>query len=462
MSRLSNRTFDEIKVGATETVSRTLTATDVEALALAAGDVEGFHLEGGSPDDRISAQGASAIALVAGLLNRRLPGPGSAIIGTAFRYSGACHVGDTLTATVTAKARHKRTHTIDFLCTCTNQDGVTLVDGVAMVEAPTERIAYADVATPELILRRNDGFAKLFKRCEALPPVTCAVVHPCDRDSLLGPIEAAKRGLIVPVLVGPEARIRAVARAEGVDLSPFQIVPVEHSHAAAAKAVELARAGHVDALMKGSLHTDELMGAVVSTADGLRTARRISHVFVMDVPTYPRLLMVTDAAINLYPNLEDKVDICQNAIELAHILGIAKPRVAILSAVEMINPRIPGTLDAAALCKMADRGQIEGGILDGPLAFDNAISIEAARTKMIDSPVAGRADILLVPDLEAGNMLAKQLQYLAGADSAGIVLGTRVPIVLTSRSDNVRTRLASAAVMKLVASARRGKLMPKD
>ena len=214
--------------------------------------------------------------------------------------------------------------------------------------------------------------------------------------------------------------------------------------------------------MKGSLHTDELMGAVVSTADGLRTARRISHVFVMDVPTYPRLLMVTDAAINLYPNLEDKVDICQNAIELAHILGIAKPRVAILSAVEMINPRIPGTLDAAALCKMADRGQIEGGILDGPLAFDNAISVEAARTKKIDSPVAGRADILLVPDLEAGNMLAKQLQYLAGADSAGIVLGTRVPIVLTSRSDNVRTRLASAAVMKLVASARRGKLMPKE
>jgi phosphate acetyltransferase len=214
--------------------------------------------------------------------------------------------------------------------------------------------------------------------------------------------------------------------------------------------------------MKGSLHTDELMGAIVSTTDGLRTARRISHVFVMDVPTYPRLLMVTDAAINLYPNLEDKVDICQNAIDLAHILGVAKPRVAILSAVETINPRIPGTLDAAALCKMADRGQIHGGVLDGPLAFDNAISIEAARTKKIGSQVAGRADILLVPDLEAGNMLAKQLQYLAGADSAGIVLGTRVPIVLTSRADNVRTRLASAAVMKLVANARRSKLMPKE
>ena len=462
MSQLSNRTFDEIKLGAIETASRTLTTPDVEALALAAGDVEGFHLEGGTAEDRISAQGAAAVALVAGLLNRRLPGPGSAIIGTAFRYTGACQVGDTLTATVTAKAKHKRTHTIDFACTCTNQHGIKLVDGIAIVQAPTEHIAYADVATPQFILRRNDGFAKLFRQCEGLPPITCAIVHPCDRDSLLGPIEAAKRGLIVPVLVGPEARIRAVARAENVDLSPYQIVPVEHSHAAAAKAVELARAGNDDALMKGSLHTDELMGAVVSGATGLRTERRISHVFVMDVPTYPRLLMVTDAAINLYPTLEDKVDICQNAIDLAHVLGVARPRVAILSAIETINPKIPSTLDAAALCKMADRGQIDGGILDGPLAFDNAISVDAARTKKIGSPVAGRADILLVPDLEAGNMLAKQLQYLAGADSAGIVLGTRVPIVLTSRADNVRTRLASAAVMKIVANERRARLIPKD
>jgi phosphotransacetylase len=462
MSQLSNRTFDEIELGATETVSRTLTTPDVEALALAAGDVEGFHLEGGAPEDRISAQGAAAVALVAGLLNRRLPGPGSAIIGTAVRYTGACQVGDTLTATVTAKAKHRRNHTIDFACTCTNQHGVKLVDGIAMVQAPTEHIAYADVATPQFVLRRNDGFAKLFRQCEGLPPITCAIVHPCDRDSLLGPIEAAKRGLIVPVLVGPEPRIRAVARTEGVDLSPYQVVAVEHSHAAAARAVELARAGHVDALMKGSLHTDELMGAVVSGETGLRTARRISHVFVMDVPTYPRLLMVTDAAINLYPTLEDKVDICQNAIDLAHVLGVAKPRVAILSAVETINPKIPSTLDAAALCKMADRGQIDGGILDGPLAFDNAISVEAARTKKIGSTVAGRADVLLVPDLEAGNMLAKQLLYLAGADSAGIVLGTRVPIVLTSRADNVRARLASAAVMKIVASERKSRLIPKE
>ena len=455
MRDFTNRTFDEIEVGATETVSRTLTATEVEALALAAGDVEGFHVEGGDTGDRLSAQGAAAVAIVAGLLNRRLPGPGSAIVGTKFRYAGECRVGDTLTATVTAKARHTKEHRIDFECRCSNQDGEVLVDGVATVQAPVKRIAYADVATPELILRRNDVFAKLFKRCEGLPPVTCAVVHPCDRDSLAGPIEAAKRGLIVPVLVGPEAKIRAIARAERIDISSFEIVPVEHSHAAAEKAVELARAGHVDALMKGSLHTDELMAAVVPSATGLRTARRISHVFVLDVPAYPRLLLVTDAAINLFPTLEDKVDICQNAIDLAHTLGIAKPKVAILSAVETINPKIPSTLDAASLCKMADRGQITGGVLDGPLAFDNAISIEAARTKMIDSPVAGTADILLVPDLEAGNMMVKQLQYLAGADSAGIVCGTRVPIVLTSRADNVRARLASTAVLKLVAHERR-------
>ncbi len=461
MRDFTNRTFDEIAVGATETISRTLTATDVEALALATGDVEGFHLEGGTADDRFCAQGAAAIALVAGVLNRRLPGPGSAIVGTRFHYAGACRAGDTLTATVTAKARHVQEQRIDFDCRCTNQNGEVLAKGIATVAAPTERIAYADVATPELILRRNDAFARLLKRCESLPAVTCAVIHPCDRDSLAGPIEAARRELIVPVLVGPEAKIRAVARAEGIDVSPYQIVSVEHSHAAAEKGVELARAGHVDALMKGSLHTDELMAAVVPSATGLRTARRISHVFVMDVPAYPRLLLVTDAAINLYPTLEDKVDICQNAIELAHILGIAKPKVAILSAVETINPKIPGTLDAAALCKMADRGQITGGLLDGPLAFDNAISAAAARTKRIDSAVAGQADILLVPDLEAGNMMVKQLQYLAGADSAGIVCGTRVPIVLTSRADNVRARLASTAVLKLVAHERRGRLLPK-
>ena len=312
-----------------------------------------------------------------------------------------------------------------------------------------------DLAPPQLIVHQHDAFGRLLKRCEGLAPVTCAIVHPCDRDSLLGPIEAARRKLIVPVLVGPEAKIRAVAAAEKVDLAPYRIVPTEHSHDSATRAVAMARAGEVEALMKGSLHTDELMGAVVASATGLRTGRRISHVFALDVPAYPRPLMVTDAAINIFPDLDVKADIVQNAIGLAHVLGIAEPKVAILAAVETVNSKMQSTLDAAALCKMADRGQITGGLLDGPLAFDNAVSEEAARIKKIVSPVAGRADILLAPDLEAGNMMAKQLQYLAGADSAGIVLGTRVPIVLTSRADSVRGRLASTALMALVAAANR-------
>jgi phosphotransacetylase len=346
-------------------------------------------------------------------------------------------------------------------CNCVNQTGDELVTGTVMVVAPTKRVVYAEVVPPELSLRRGDAFASLFKSCENLPPVSCAIVHPCDRDSLMGPIEAARRKLIVPVLIGPTEKIRAVARENDVDVTPYRIVSVEHSHAAAAKAVELARAGEVEALMKGSLHTDELLGEVVPSGTGLRTARRISHVFVMDVPSYPRMLMITDAAVNIYPKLKEKVDIVQNAIDLAHILGIAQPKVAILSAIETVNPEIESTLDAAALCKMADRGQITGGVIDGPLAFDNAINAQAAETKKIRSPVAGQADILLVPDLEAGNMLAKQLEYLAGAEGAGIVMGARVPIVLTSRADSVRTRLASTAVLALVAHARRIATGPK-
>ncbi len=319
-----------------------------------------------------------------------------------------------------------------------------------------------ETGTPQLILRRTDKYAKLMKKCEGIPPVTCAVAHPCDHDSLLGPIEAAKLGLIDPILVGPEDKIRAIAKTEGIDLSPYRIVSTEHSHASAEKAVALVRAGEAEALMKGSLHTDELMSAVVSSANGLRTSRRISHVFIMDVPTHPTPLAITDAAINIAPTLEDKVHIAQNVIDLVHVLGVPQPKLAILSAVETVNPKIPSTIEAAALCKMADRGQITGAILDGPLAFDNAINEQAAKTKKISSPVAGKADILLVPDLEAGNMLAKQLQYLAGADAAGIVLGARVPIVLTSRADNVRTRLASIAVMKLVAHAKRTAAQPVD
>jgi phosphate acetyltransferase len=377
-----------------------------------------------------------------------------------FRFASFLTVGDEVSATLLPVEKIGADHLVVFDCRVVNQNGEDVLTGRATVRAPTERQRRGDLTATEMIFRRTDVFAKILRACEGIPPVTTAVVHPCDRDSLRGAIEAAERKLILPVLVGPEARIRSLAASEGLDLAPWRVVGTEHSHAAAQKAAELARTGEVEGLMKGSLHTDELMSMVVAASSGLRTSRRISHVFLMDVPSYPRMLLVTDAAINIAPDARTKADIAQNAIDLARVLGVDVPKVAVLAAVETVNADMQATVDAAMLCKMADRGQITGGLIDGPLAFDNAVSEHAARTKHIVSPVAGRADILLVPDLEAGNMVAKQLQYLAGADSAGIVLGARVPIVLTSRADSVRTRLASAAVMKLLAHARRHEPVP--
>jgi len=307
-------------------------------------------------------------------------------------------------------------------------------------------------------MNRTPGTGKyeaLLAKCRGLEPVPTAVAHPCEATALESAVEAGEQGLIRPILVGPEAKIREIAAAHNIQLGQLRIVDAPHSHAAAAQAVALVRQGEAELLMKGSLHSDELLGAVVAKETGLRTGRRVSHVFIMDVPTYHKVLVVTDAAINITPTLEDKVDICQNAIDLAVSLGIARPKVAILAAVETVNSKMQTTLDAAALCKMAQRGQITGGELDGPLAFDNAISKEAARIKGIESEVAGDPDILLVPDLEAGNMLAKQLTFLANADSAGLVLGARVPIILTSRADTVRSRIASCGVAVLAAHARR-------
>ena len=311
-----------------------------------------------------------------------------------------------------------------------------------------------------LIQERETGTGKyeqLLLRCSSLEPIPTAVAHPCDETSLSGAVEAAEKGLIVPILVGPRAKILSTADSAGLDVRSIQIVDAPHSHASATKAVELLREAKAEILMKGSLHTDELMAAVVSRDGGLRTARRISHAFVMDVPTYHKVLIVTDGAINIAPTLEDKVDICQNAIDLAVSLGCEWPKVAILAAVETVTSKMPATIDAAALCKMAERGQIKGATLEGPLAFDNAISKQAAKTKGIISDVAGDPDILLAPDLEAGNILAKQLTFLANADSAGLVLGARVPIILTSRADSVRSRIASCAVAMLAAHARRKK-----
>jgi phosphate acetyltransferase len=305
------------------------------------------------------------------------------------------------------------------------------------------------------VAHTHEKYQRLIDTCKALPPTKVAVAHPCDESSLSGAMDAAKMGLIVPILVGPKQKIEATAKKFGIDLGTTEIVDAPYSHASAARAVELVREGRAEALMKGSLHTDELMGAVVRRDTGLRTARRVSHCFVMDVPSYSETLIITDAAVNIAPTLRDKVDIIQNAIDLAHALRFPEVRVALLSAMETINTDVPSTIEAGALCKMADRGQITGAILDGPLALDNAISLESVAIKKINSPVAGRANVLVVPDLESGNMLAKSLSFLAGADAAGIVLGARVPIILTSRADSVMTRLASCAVAVLVASARR-------
>jgi phosphate acetyltransferase len=303
--------------------------------------------------------------------------------------------------------------------------------------------------------RRHEKFERLLAQAQRHPPLPTAIAHPCDETSLESAVEAARLNLIAPILVGPVERIRSVAAAAGQDIGPFEIVDAPYSQESARAAVELVRTGRAEALMKGSLHTDELMAAVVARDAGLRTARRISHCFIMDVPGHPTPLVVTDAAVNIAPTLEDKVDIVQNAIDMAHALSGGEVRVAILSAMETVNPKVPSTIEAAALCKMADRGQITGALLDGPLALDNAISPEAAATKNIASPVAGRANVLVVPDLEAGNMLAKSMSFLSGADAAGIVLGARVPIMLTSRADVLLTRLASCAVASLLAASRR-------
>ena len=456
---IENRTFDEITVGESASLRRTLTKDDIALFAVMSGDVNPAHLDEpyaeASMFHRIIGHGMWGGALISTVLGTQLPGPGTIYLGQDLRFRKPVGIGDTVTVTVTAKEKRADKHMVTFDCVCVNQGGEQVITGTAVTMAPTEKIRRPRAALPEIRLQRHDKYQQLIARCSALAPIPTAVVHPCDRAALEGAIRAAEARLITPVLVGPEAEIRAVAAREGLDVAGYEIVAAEHSRAAAATAVALARAGKVEALMKGSLHTDELMHEVTAAETGLRTARRISHAFVMDVPAYDQPIIITDAAINIFPKLDDKRDICQNAIDLAHCLGVDQPRVAILSAVETVTGKIPSTLEAAALCKMADRGQITGGLVDGPLAFDNAVSEAAAREKHIVSPVAGKANILLVPDLEAGNMLAKQLTFMSGADAAGIVLGARIPIVLTSRADNLRTRLASSAVAVLVAHARR-------
>jgi phosphotransacetylase/acyl dehydratase len=461
MEQIENRTFDEIQPGDTASLVRTLTYKDIEVFAIMSGDINPTHVDDAFAKSdmfhEIVAHGMWAGALISTVLGTQLRGPGTVYVDQTLHFHRPVGLGDTITVTVTATKKVEETHSVILDCRASNQRNEDVITGTAEVAAPTEKASRPRVLLPEIELRQKGrGYARLIEMTRDLDPIRTAVVHPVDTPSLLGAVEAARANLILPILVGPEPKIRAAATQAGLDLSPYEIVPTEHSNAAAVQAVAMARAGKVEALMKGALHTDELMHAVVNHDLGLRTDRRISHVFAIDAPGYPRPLFVTDAAINIYPTLTDKRDIIQNAIDLAHSLGIPKPRVAILSAIETVTEGIRSTLDAAALCKMADRGQITGGILDGPLAFDNAVSAEAAKTKGIISPVAGRADIFVVPDLEAGNMLAKQLEYLAEADVAGIVLGARVPIILTSRSDATLARLGSCAIALLLARHKTG------
>jgi phosphotransacetylase/acyl dehydratase len=455
---IENRTFDEIDVGDHASLVRTLAQRDIELFAAMSGDVNPAHMD---PDyartdlfHRVIAHGMWGGALVSTVLGTELPGPGTVYLSQDLHFSRPIGLGDTVTVTVTAREKFADTHRIVFDCRCINQRGEDVILGTAEVQAPVEKVRRPRIELPEVRLGNHDRFRELMARAAFGSSIATAIVHPCDDVSLGAAIDAARAGLIVPILVGPAAKIHAAAQQAGLDISGYRIVDTPHSHAAAARAVALVRNGEARLLMKGALHTDELMHAVVAADTGLRTERRLSHVYLMDVPGYARPLLVTDAAINIAPSLADKRDIIQNAIDLALIMGMKTPRVAVLSAVETVNPAIPSTVDAAALCKMAERGQISGGIVDGPLAFDNAVSPEAAREKGIVSPVAGLADILVVPDLESGNMLAKQLTFLAGADAAGIVMGARVPIILTSRADSPRTRVASCAVAVLVVRSR--------
>lgn len=457
---IENVIYDEITVGQSARLLRTLTLADIQAFASVSGDVNPLHLDAAYANETLFhgmiAHGMWGGALISALLGTQFPGPGTIYLEQVLHFSKPVRVGDTLTVTVTVVSKDDANKHVELDCQVVNQKGARVLHGIAKVLAPTEKVRLPRVNAPLIQLFDPEArFKDLLALSDGMPAVRCAVVHPCDAESLSGAMDSASYGLIVPVLIGPEVRIRHIAREAGIDLAQTEIISVPHSHAAAEKAADMAAKGEIEILMKGSLHTDELIHAVLAQPS-LRTGRRMSHVFRFDVPLYSKPLLITDAALNIRPNLQEKVDIIQNAIDFARILGVVTPKVAILSAVETVNANIPSTLDASALCKMADRGQITGGVLDGPLAFDNAISAHAAQIKHIKSVVAGDADILAVPDLESGNMLAKQLEYLAGASGAGLVLGARVPIALTSRADGPMARVSSALLAQLAAyNARR-------
>ena len=452
---IESKTFDEIAVGDTATTDHVLTQDDAMAFASISGFTavlsqdEVIERTGGIPPTGPNMWCAS---LISGLFSMHIPGPGVTLTSISLAFHNRIHVGDRILVQIKVTAKDDASQVVSFDCEAHNGAGLSIFTGTAQAIPPTKKLRWSTLPVPQLIVNNPyRRYNEMIARATAKPAVRTAIAWPCDEVSLGGAIQAYKDKLIVPVLVGAEDKIREVAKALNLSLDGVRIVDISDSRSAAARAVELARKGEVEMLMKGSLHTDEIMGAVVSREGGMRTGRRISHVFALDVPMYHKTLFVTDAAINIQPDLETKISILQNAIDMMLTLEVVNPKVAILSAVESVNPAIPSTLDAAALCKMVDRGQITGAIVDGPLAFDNAISSDAARIKNIKSKVAGDVDLLMVPNLEAGNILFKELQYLAGALAAGVVVGAKVPIVLTSRADGELARMASCALGVLLA-----------
>ena len=457
---LTSKTYDDINIGDSANLTRTLTQKDIQLFAIVTGDMNPAHLdEAYAKTDifhQIIGHGMWTGSMFSSLLGMQLPGLGTIYLSQTLKFLRPVKLGDTITAAVKVIAKDEKHKRVTLATICANQNGDHVLEGEALVLPPAERVSWKVTELPEIQVKieGHDYEQWLINKASNQKPLKTAVVHPVDILSLSGATQAAQAGIIEPVLIGSIEKIQKVADDAHIDISKYQIFDTPHSHAAAAAAVKMARDGDVEAIMKGKIHTDELMEAVVAKEGGLRTKRRISHVFMLDVPSYPKPLFLTDAAINISPNLMDKVDIVQNAVDLFTALGFGIPKVAILSAVETVNENIPSTLDATALCKMADREQITGAILDGPLAFDNAISREAATVKGIKSEVAGDADILVVPDIESGNMLYKELRYFSGVQGAGIALGAKVPIILTSRASDARNRMVSSALALLYARAK--------
>ncbi len=454
---LVGRSWDDIKVGESASVTRVCTPNDLIVFAHASGNFNPVHLPGESEQETGYAPTAPAMwcgSLFSAVLGNKLPGPGTVYRTQSLRFHTRVEAGDAVVATVTVREKLPG-NLLVVDCRLEKQDGTLVVDGTAEISPPATQMVTDGVSIPELTLVRRGKFSRLLAACHGIPPMPTAIAAPTDENSLGGAWEAAKEGLIDPILVGPEAKIRAEAEKLGWDLAGVRIEDVADAHDAAARAVCLVHEGKAEAVMKGNIHSDEVLRHVTKSDGGLRAGRRISHAFVLDIPGHDGLMIISDAAINILPDLMTKADIVQNAIDLGRAIGIEEPRVGVLSAVETINPAIPSTVDAAALAKMAERGQIKGGLVDGPLAMDNAVDLEAARTKGIHSTVAGRADVLIAPNLEAGNMMAKQLVFLSQADTGGIVLGARVPVMLTSRADDEHARLMSAALAVLYGYWRR-------